>query len=127
LDWSGRNIRTIFVGQIGGGCAQALIKVWSRTKSDFVQFFDYWDATGYESAYRVDTVDWVKKNPGKLVETHVISRSKILNMAVSVASLAVPSVMVKSYGKRAEFDILAKKAGLPLNPPMPQLVAPKQF
>jgi hypothetical protein len=105
-----------------------MIKVWSRMKTNICMFYDYWEATGYESAYRVDAVEWVKKNPGSLVETHFISRSKILNMAVSVAALAVPTgTTIKSYGKRPEFDILCLKAGLPANPPMPQLANAKQL
>jgi hypothetical protein len=128
LDWSGTTIRSMYVGYIEGWCASTLCQrmdAMLRTAPNVNLLVDYWEATGYETAFRTDSVAWAKNNPGKITEVHVISRSKILNMVVSVASLAVPAVMVKSYGKRAEFDIFAKKAGLPLNPSMPKLAAPK--
>jgi hypothetical protein len=129
-DWNGGTVRFIYVGHIEAAVAPVCIQRWDaalRAAPSVVMFMDYWDATGYDSAWRVDCTEWGKKNPGRVSQAHVVSRSKLLNMAVSVAGLALPGLVIKSYGKRAEFDVLAKKAGLPLNPPMPQLVTAKQF
>ncbi len=127
-DWSVGAVRLIYVGHIETAVAQVCIKHWAaamRTAPKVILFMDYWDATGYETGWRVEATAFAKKNDSKISHSYILSRSKLLNMAVSVAGLAVPSVVLKSFGKRVEFDVEAKKAGLPINPPLPQLVAPK--
>jgi hypothetical protein len=129
-DWSGPAIRFTYVGYITAQAAPAYVQRMTsiaRTQSRILLFQDFWEATGYDSAWRVECTKWGKDNAAKVAETHILSRSKILNMGVSVVALALPGVVIKSYGKRADFDILAKKAGLPLNPSIPALAAPKQL
>jgi hypothetical protein len=128
-DWSNGVVRSIFVGHIEAGCAQACIQFWQaglRTAPKIMLLQDFWDATGYDTPWRTGTTDYAKKQADKFIGAHILSRSKILNMGVSVAALAAPSWVVKSYGKRVDFDLVAKQAGLPLNPPMPQLLTVKQ-
>jgi hypothetical protein len=93
--------------------------MWIRAgQSPFVVFHDMWAVKGYESGFRVEMTKWAEKHRGEVKEVHMLTQSKIVSMAISVVGLALPGLM-KGYSQRHDFDVLAKKAGLPLNPPMP--------
>jgi hypothetical protein len=89
-----------------------------RAKQPITMFHECWETNGLESGFRVDLTEWVKKHPGAVAEIHVLTQSKIVAMAVSVANLAL-SGLLKGYSKRTEFDVLCKKRGLPLGVPLP--------
>lgn len=122
LDWGPSTIRATYVGHVMAECAQPLIRrseaVMRAAQAPFTSFQDAWLVTGYESGMRVNMVEWAKKNPGATKEVHILSQSKIMGMAVAVMNLALGGV-VKGYSKRQDFDVMAKRMGLPLNPPMP--------
>lgn len=94
-----------------------------RTKLRITMLYDLWDVTSYDSAIRLELTKWGQAHKEDEDMVHFLTRSKLTNMAVSVVSLAVPG-MVLSHQKRADFDIVAKKLGLPFNPPMPPVPAP---
>jgi hypothetical protein len=87
-------------------------------QAPFTVFHDTWAATGYESGLRVEMTKWTEKNKGAVKAVHMLTQSKIAAMAVAVVGLALPGLIV-GYSTRHDFDVLTKKAGLPLNPPMP--------
>lgn len=127
FDWKGDALRTLYVGHVDAPMGKALVERWEamlRTSQSIVMFVDAWDMTGYESGFRLDSAPWAQKHPTFIREAHFVTRSKIVSMVASVVGLAVPGIVIKSYAKRAEFDVLAKKAGFPLNPPLPQLAKP---
>jgi len=127
LDWTRDGaVRSIYVGHIGVECAEHIFRRWEalvRAKQRITMLHDAWETTGYESGFRVDLTKWTQKNPSAIGAVHMVTRSKLVNMAVSVVSLALPG-LVTGYSKRSDFDLLAKKLGLPLNPPIPQGFAP---
>jgi hypothetical protein len=122
LDWGPSTIRATYVGHVMAACAQPLIRrselMMRAGQGPCTSFQDAWLVTGYESGMRVNMVEWAKKNPTATKELHILSQSKIMNMAVAVMNLALGGV-VKGYSKRQDFDVMAKRMGLPLNPPMP--------
>jgi hypothetical protein len=123
LDWTGGGaVRGIYFGHVWEECADAIIVRWQvavRQKQQITHFHDTWGATGYEGAVRVKLTDFAKKHAASFVSVNFLSSSKIVNMAVSVVSLALPTMNIKGYGNRAEFDALCKKCGLLTNPPVP--------
>jgi hypothetical protein len=129
LDWNAATLRAIMAGHTDGACAQVVTQRWEvmlRTAPNLVMFYDLWDVTGYESPFRIQLTEWVNKRRDKITLYHVLLRSKIVAMGASVAALATQS-NVKTYTKRPDFDIAAKKAGFPLNPPLPPVLGVKQF
>jgi len=123
LDWTREGaVRITHVGHLETWCAERVIQRWDALLRSKVQritpFEDCWDATGYESGYRVLCTGWTKANPGVSGGVHFLTRSKLLNMAVSVVSLALPG-MVTGYSKRQDFDLMLKKSGLPVTVAMP--------
>jgi hypothetical protein len=126
MDWSASAVRSIGVGHLQADVAavttQRFEAMMRAGRAPFVHYFDAWRSTGYESGWRVGMVAWTQKHPGIQKEVHVLTQSKVVNMAIAVTNLAVRD-LVKGYSKRQEFDILVKKAGIPVDPPMPALRA----
>lgn len=122
VDWANSVYRSIHVGHVSAECAAVLLRrndAWIRLgQSPFVVFHEMWAVTGYESGFRVEMTKWAEKHRGAVKEVHMLTQSKIVSMAISVVGLALPGLM-KGYSKRHDFDVLVKKAGLPLNPTMP--------
>ena len=122
LDWSPLGYRSIHVGHVSADCAAPLIRrtetMMRAGQAPIVVFHDMWLVTGYESGFRVNMTKWTDKNKNAVKEVHLLTQSKIVSMAVAVVALTLPGLMA-GYSKRQEFDVLAKKIGLPLNPPLP--------
>lgn len=126
MDWavtSGYAVRLTYVGHIATECSQPIIRRYEammRAKqTPFAVFNDGWAATGYETGMRVAMVTWTQKNPNATKELHFLTQSKLMNMGIAVMNLALGGMM-KAYSKRQDFDVLCKRAGLPLNPQMPE-------
>lgn len=52
--------------------------------------FDDWEAlTGYESEARLRMTDWTRLHQEQIPETHILVRSKIVAMGVTVAAMAL--------------------------------------
>jgi hypothetical protein len=122
LDWTrGGAVRAIMVGYASaemGGIINKRRDAIVRSKVQLTMLYDMWETIGYDSALRLELTKWGQAHKGEEEMVHILSRSKLVNMGVSVVALAVPE-RVKGYSKRTEFDVLAKNFGLPLNPPMP--------
>jgi len=127
IDWTRTgSVRIIVVGHASVDVAEVIIRRLDsvlRSKVRITALYDLWDTNGYESGVRVELTKWGQKHRADVEMIHFLSRSKLANMAVSVVALAMPG-LVTGYGKRAEFDVLARKLGFPLNPPMPGGFAP---
>ena len=55
-----------------------------------IHLFDHaWDATGYDSEVRLTLTAWAKENADRIESHHLLLRSKILAMGVSVANIAL--------------------------------------
>ncbi len=124
LDWSGQALRSIYAGHATAECAATCIRRWEaalHSRQNINMFHDAWDMTEHESAFRTEITDWCKKNPSVFTGFHILHRSKVVGTMIGVLSLAVPGLKINQYAKRADFDVLARKAGLPLNPAMPPL------
>lgn len=125
LDWTRDGaVRITHVGHIEAWCAERVIQRWDAFLRAKIQHItpceDCWDATGYESGYRIACMAWTKAHPGAFSSgIHFLTRSKLLNMAVSVVSLALPG-MVTGYSKRQDYDLVLRKLGLPVSITMPE-------
>jgi hypothetical protein len=57
----------------------------------------------YHSSLRVDAVNIIKPNIGKLLSIQTCTRSRIVSMGVAVANLALGGIL-KNYSDKASFD-----------------------
>jgi hypothetical protein len=127
LDWTRAGteaaMRMTHVGHMEAWCADRIIVRWNALLrlgvKRITNCHDCWEATGYESGFRIKNVAWSKEHPGVHAGIHFLTRSKLLNMGFTVVSLALPG-LVNSYGKRQDFDLLMKKLGLPVTVVMPE-------
>jgi len=74
-----------------------------------VIFNDWWELTGYDSDARLKLTDWIFWVRGKIVGSHVLVRSKIVSMGVSIANLALGG-MLTVYTDRQEFTLAYHRA-----------------
>lgn len=68
-------------------------------------FNDWWEMTGYDSEARIRLTEWTRSNLalGKTWPSHVLMRSKIVAMGVTVANMALGGALVV-HSDRAVFD-----------------------
>lgn len=66
-------------------------------------FVDCYDLVGYDSEVRVASTNWLKQHRDDVVCQHMLVRSKLTKMGLSVASLALGGVLV-GHSTRASFD-----------------------
>lgn len=77
-------------------------------------FFDFWQMPTYDSEMRTEWTSWLVKHRSRLDGVHVVARSKLVSMGVSVANLALGGI-IKSYpATSGPFALAAKAAGLEL-------------
>jgi hypothetical protein len=74
-----------------------------------VIFNDWWDLSGYDSDARLKLTDWIFWIRGKIVGSHILVRSKIVSMGVSIANLALGG-MLTVYTDRQEFTLAYHRA-----------------
>lgn len=80
-----------------------------RLERELVRFgsivvFDDWEeATGYESEVRIRLTAWTQRHLDRIPETHILVRSRLLAMGISVANLAVGNKL-RAYTSRKEFE-----------------------
>ncbi|MDI3290747.1 hypothetical protein [Polyangium sp. 15x6] len=72
-------------------------------------FNDWWDLAGYDSDARLKLTDWIFWIRGKIVGSHILVRSKIVSMGVSIANLALGG-MLTVYTDRQEFTLAYHRA-----------------
>jgi hypothetical protein len=123
LDWSRTGaVRILVVGHGHAEFAPPALKRFDltmRSLGKLAVLADFWDMPTYDSGLRVELTKWgtTPERRGKF-EIHVLSRSKLVTMGVTVASLALAGLT--SYSARMDFDRFAQKQGLPINPPIPR-------
>lgn len=74
-----------------------------------VVFDDWEEATGYESEVRIRLTAWTQSRLDRIPETHILVRSRLLAMGISVANLAVGNKL-RAYTSRAEFEAALSQA-----------------
>jgi hypothetical protein len=79
------------------------------TGSKPIIFNDWWDLTGYDTDARLKLTDWIFWIRGKIVGSHILVRSKIVSMGVSIANLALGG-MLTVYTDRGEFALAYHRA-----------------
>jgi hypothetical protein len=67
-----------------------------------IVFADWWDMTGYDSTARVELTAWMAKMRPRMSAFHVLVRSRLVAMGVSVANLALGG-WIRSYSLRPPF------------------------
>ncbi len=66
-------------------------------------FHDFSEVSGYRAEARRVLVDWGVRNPAAIRRTHVLFRSKVVAMGVSLATRLLGEQLT-GYSKYAEFD-----------------------
>lgn len=121
LDWSRQgHVRVIVLGHGNADYADAVVARWEsvrRINGRVTLYIDFWEMQTYDSGLRVGMTGWATKHRDCVDGVHVVTRSKLVSMGVSVANLAMGGIFT-THVQRAEFDALMMKLGLPLNPPM---------
>jgi hypothetical protein len=121
LDWSRQgHVRVIVHGHGHVDYADAVVARWEsvrRVNGRVTLHIDFWEMPTYDSGLRVGMTGWATKNRDSVDGVHVVTRSKLVSMGVSVANLAMGGIFT-THVQRAEFDLLMTKLGLPLNPSM---------
>jgi hypothetical protein len=75
-----------------------------------IEFFaDGGDLEGYDTPFRVEWTEWFKANRDNLADVHVLVRSSIARMGLSVANLATGG-MLRPYYSAASFDAALRKS-----------------
>jgi hypothetical protein len=80
-----------------------------------VVFDDWEEATGYESEVRIKLTAWTQRHLDRIPETHILVRSRLLAMGISVANLAVGNKL-RSYTSRKDFEAALLRARGPDTP-----------
>jgi hypothetical protein len=98
---------------VGHGYAEfgaLCIRHWNealRRSDRLTLLVDFWDAPGYDSPLRVALTEWTVEHRSQLDTIHVLARSPIVRMGISVANLALGG-LVKTYSLRASYDVAVK-------------------
>jgi len=83
-------------------------------RSKITLFFDFWTMPTYDSEMRTEWTSWLVSHRARLEGLHVVARSKLVAMGVSVANLALGGI-IKSYpAETGPFEKVLKAAGLEL-------------
>ena len=72
-------------------------------------FHDFRDVTGYRAEARRRLVDWGVQKRDRILETHVLFRSKVVAMGVSIATTLLRD-QLSGYSKPLEFEAARRLA-----------------
>ncbi len=118
IDWTKKGaVRFIVIDYGYAGYAPAITKRWSNaillaTEGKIDALVDFWDMTGYDSQFRIETQTWGQQHPKNLGKVMLLTRSKLVSMGAAVANLAIGGVL-KTFTRKDEFDRESSKLGLP--------------
>lgn len=101
----------IFIGQVAGyfssdmvdDYVDAMSKAFDRGRGA-VGFHDWSELQGYDSNARKRLTEWVLQQRSKMVEHHILVRSKLVAMGVATASMLVGGHIITSHTDRASFE-----------------------
>ena len=118
------------IGYNSGQCAPLVTAELSRvipTAGKLSAFVDLSGQTGQASSAREWWGDWAKQNRPQLATTHMLVRSRMMDMAISVLVMIIGSEMVKTHSTRISFEaVIAERVrgfrGLPSYPDLPPLL-----
>jgi hypothetical protein len=118
------------IGYNSGECAPLITAELTRviaTGAKLSPFVNLAEQTGQASAAREWWAEWVQQNRAQLGTAHILVRSRIMDMAISVLAMVVGGGMIKAHSNVAEFEavIAAQVPGfrrLPLFPDLPPLL-----
>jgi len=71
--------------------------------------------------------DWVEQNRAQLTTTHMLIRSRMMDMAISVLVMIIGSDMIRTHSRLASFEALVAQRvpgfrGLPSYPDLPAML-----
>ena len=73
--------------------ARHILDFVEHSRSQQLSFFHDWSkVTGYDTQARITITSWSVKHRSRLVTAHMLARSKIVRMGVSVANIAVGGI-----------------------------------
>lgn len=75
-------------------------------------FYDFWRMPTYDSELRTDWTSWLVRHRARVVEIHVVARSKLVAMGVSVANLALGGIIKTYPAKEGPFAKAMREAGI---------------
>lgn len=123
LQWNTRGaMRTLVIGR---GLTELIAPITARwdavvaNGSPLESFLDFGDMDVYDSELRSELTGWGLRNRPKMKSIHAFSRSKIVIMGASLASIALGG-MVQVHTDLATFEAAAREAGLPARPATPR-------
>lgn len=124
LDWNRTGALRIIC--VGHGHAEFVVPILRRMDEllragapGFMQVCDWFDMETYDSAFRVQHGNWISQHKAQWNGAHVLLRSKLVSMGIAVANLGLGG-KINTYTSRPEFDVMCRKLGFALNPPMPK-------
>jgi hypothetical protein len=97
---------TVIVGYTQAEEARQIIAAGDRVIAEagmLVAFHDWEAMTGYHTESRVLLTEWGLRIRAQVEKVHVLVRSRVVAMGVSVASLVLRGMLV-SYTQRAAFE-----------------------
>ena len=72
-------------------------------------FVDAENLDGYEPDLQTSATQWMKANKGRITAQHMLVRSRLTQLGVAVASLALGGI-IKGYTSRPQFEEALKQA-----------------
>lgn len=118
------------IGYNSGECAPLVTAELSRAipaTGKLTPFVNLSEQTGQASVAREWWADWAKQNRSRLTTTHMLVRSKMMDMAISVLVMLIGSEMVRTHSNRSTFEAaIAERVrgfrALPSYPDLPPLL-----
>jgi hypothetical protein len=115
LDWSRAGIVELTLS--GHGYAEFVapsLRRWNETLltcERLTLLVDFWDMPGNESQLRLGMTDWVLEHRTRLEPIHLLTRSPLVRMGVTVANIALGG-LIQIHGMRATYDSALKAPGV---------------
>lgn len=80
-----------------------------REQGKIAIFDDLAEMRGYDSDVRARLTEWSRRHRNQIVDFHILVRSKIVAMGVSLANLAIGG-HIQAHTSRTEFDAALARA-----------------
>ena len=104
LRWRGRGVLEVVLGVYGyeelGPISVRRMDAVLSDAGKIAIFFDFTDAPGYDSGLRVFWTQWLRSHLSSITKMHIVVRSKMVAMGVSVANLALGGI-IQTHSQRA--------------------------
>jgi hypothetical protein len=119
MRWNSRGALEITVREHGGEDLVSMVtERMDKVLQDagkIVLFFDFGEMQSYESVMRVRWTEWLKLHRPQIVSLHVVARSKLVAMGVSVANLALGGIITAHTGRQGAYETALQQASLSLH------------